>query len=238
MAANSLGRHSRVFVEVRKAIEDYIIEHSLKPGDQLPTEPEFCELFGVSRTAVREAMKLLEVFGVVSIEPGRGTFLKKPNAADMLSGLPLSLMLRQEDFREVTEVRRILERYCMEKAANCVTVFREELTVIRMVDNLGECVREMERKAHDGETLIEEDIAFHRILAEFADNSVLLMILELFWNLRSRFPQDNSKEALQIRYHRHQRLYDAINSGNMSALDEAFEEHYTGSIEETSLMDI
>lgn len=238
MVVKPLKRQSRIFVEVRKAIEDFIVEKGLQPGDQLPTEPEFCELFGVSRTAVREAMKLLEVFGVVSIEPGRGTFLRKPNAADMLKGMPLSLMLRQEDFREVTEVRRVLERYCMERAVLCTTKQPEDPAVLTMLENLEKCVAQMEARAAQGESLLEEDMAFHRILAESTDNSVLLLILELFWNLRVRFPHDDSPEALQLRYQRHRQLYNAIRNGDITGLAKAFEEHYAGSVEETSLMNL
>src|SRR5215218_10120787 len=87
-------------VQVRDALLRTIDERGLRPGDQLPTEAEVTELFGVSRSTVREALRLLERDGVIRTEHGRGRFLAAGGAlrverpidrfesvTEMLSGL-------------------------------------------------------------------------------------------------------------------------------------------------------
>ncbi|HOQ63999.1 MAG TPA: GntR family transcriptional regulator, partial [Clostridia bacterium] len=64
--------YSRVFRQVRA----YILQNNLQPGDLLPTEQALVEMLGVSRNVLREAIKSMELLGMVSAQPGRGTTLK------------------------------------------------------------------------------------------------------------------------------------------------------------------
>src|SRR6201981_1647303 len=68
-------RTARLYEQIVQQIEDSILKGALKPGDQLPAERELAQTFGVSRTAVREAVKALREKGLVEAYSGRGTFV-------------------------------------------------------------------------------------------------------------------------------------------------------------------
>ena len=71
---------SRLYEQIVQQIEDSILKGDLKEGDQLPAERELAQQFGVSRTAVREAVKTLREKGLVEAYAGRGTFVTNGNA--------------------------------------------------------------------------------------------------------------------------------------------------------------
>jgi GntR family transcriptional repressor for pyruvate dehydrogenase complex len=68
-------RSSRLYEQIVQQVEESIHKGAMKPGDQLPPERELAQQFGVSRTAVREAVKALHEKGLVEAYPGRGTFV-------------------------------------------------------------------------------------------------------------------------------------------------------------------
>ena len=74
--------------QVGRQIQALIEREHLIPGDQLPSERQLCESFGVSRTVIREAVKGLAQIGLVRVEIGRGTFVAQPNARQVSESLP------------------------------------------------------------------------------------------------------------------------------------------------------
>lgn len=218
------ARSVSVTRKVQQQILDYIVEAGLQVGDRLPTEPELCAKFGVSRTAAREAMKYLEALGVVSIERGRGTFLRAFDVGQLVGNIPTQLVFQKGDILEVVRVRQTLEEYCLEQAI----VHGEEEDVKR----LGAIVKAMERRAAHGASMEAEDREFHRHLANMANARLALMILEIFWDLRGKLPVDNSPEALKRRYLCHYRIYQAVRMRDLQLGRVYLGEHFSGSYEE------
>ena len=95
--------------QVVRSIVQYVQENNLQPGDQLPTENEFAESFGVSRTSVREAIKALGINGMLKSVPGRGTFLQPQAATLHLEDNGLLQMEAKTSITELMEVRAPLE---------------------------------------------------------------------------------------------------------------------------------
>jgi len=218
------GRRTTLPRQVQQDLLEYIAAHGYKPGDQLPTEQTLCEQFGASRTAIREAMKYMEILGIVSIEPGRGTFLKSFNIGNLLTNLPMQLMLQPEDIIEVVRVRQVLEEYCLEQAI--IHGDADELAV------LGSWVSAMKVRAERREPMGDEDTAFHRQLALMSQSRLLLVILELFWDMRQRWPFNNEPAALMQRYRRHKQIYQAMLKRDLLLARCYLVEHYAGTYEE------
>jgi DNA-binding FadR family transcriptional regulator len=210
--------------QVQQDLLEYIATHGYQAGDQLPTEQTLCEQFGASRTAIREAMKYMEILGIVSIEPGRGTFLRSFNIGNLLSNLPMQLILQPEDIIEVVRVRQVLEEYCLEQAI--IHGDANELAV------LGAWVDAMKVRAERGEPMGDEDTAFHRQLALMSQSRLLLVILELFWGMRQRWPFNNEQDALIQRYRRHEQIYQAMLRRDLQLARCYLVEHYSGTYEE------
>src|ERR1700681_4852289 len=103
-------RSSRLYEQIVQQVEESIHKSVLKPGDQLPPERELAQQFGVSRTAVREAVKALREKGLVEAYPGRGTFVTDGTSYSMRQSLDRMVKIAQtEGSGYLVEVREILE---------------------------------------------------------------------------------------------------------------------------------
>ncbi|GHO85135.1 FadR/GntR family transcriptional regulator [Dictyobacter formicarum] len=117
---------SKVFEQVAEQIEQRILRGELHSGDRLPTERELCEMFQVSRTAVREAMKTLAQKGLVEMRPGRGTIVINATSRAMRQSLDLMMRVDQTTSSDnLVEVREIFEPEIAARAASRAT--REEI---------------------------------------------------------------------------------------------------------------
>src|ERR1700757_3675335 len=164
-------RTSRLYEQIVQQIEESILEGALKPGDQLPAERDLAQRFGVSRTAVREAVKALREKGLVEAYSGRGTFITDGTTQAVRQSLDLMVKIGQpEGSTHLAEVRAILEPEIAALAA--ARIQDAELTTMR------EAVAVMDRAGKDPEAYIEADLDFHLALAEGADNPLILSLLD------------------------------------------------------------
>jgi GntR family transcriptional repressor for pyruvate dehydrogenase complex len=164
-------RTSRLYEQIVEQIEDSIRKGRLKPGDQLPPERELAQQFGVSRTAVREAVRALHEKQLVEAYSGKGTFVTHGRSSAIRSSLG-SLVKdgRARGTAYLLEVREILEP---EIAALAATRIEEQgLATLR------DAVAVMDRSYDDPEAFVEADLDFHLALAEAADNPVILSLLD------------------------------------------------------------
>src|SRR6202790_3776293 len=103
-------RSSRLYEQIVQQVEESIHKGAIKPGDQLPPERELAQQFGVSRTAVREAVKALHEKGLVEAYSGRGTFITDGTTEAVRQSINLMMRFDQTEGSEnLAEVRQILE---------------------------------------------------------------------------------------------------------------------------------
>ncbi len=163
-----------IAAEIRQGLETGL----LKPGDQLPTEKELCAMAGASRTAIREALKVLEGMGIVRAERGRGMFVATPQVP---GGLNVSLGIRDFswDVFQVLAVRRSIEPQAAAWA--CVNGTRRELTEIsehalRMRD-LANTMKGLPGLGDQAE-FTRLDLEFHSLVARAGHNKVYADIFD------------------------------------------------------------
>jgi GntR family transcriptional regulator, transcriptional repressor for pyruvate dehydrogenase complex len=162
---------SRLYEQIVQQIEESITKGVLKEGDQLPAERELAQQFGVSRTAVREAVKALREKGMVEAYPGRGTFITSTAPRNIRQ--TLDRMIRsgpQESTANLVEVREILEP---EIAALAATRIDEEA-----LNAMREAIAVMDQSKRDPDAFIEADLDFHLALAEAASNPLILYLID------------------------------------------------------------
>ncbi len=170
-AVYKLVRTSRLYEQIVQQIEESIVKGDLKAGDQLPAERELAQRFGVSRTAVREAVKALREKGLVEAYSGRGTFVTDGTTQAVRQSLDLMVKIGQpEGSTHLAEVRAILEPEIAALAA--VRIQEAELATMR------EAVVVMDRAGQDPQAFIEADLDFHLALAEGANNPLILSLLD------------------------------------------------------------
>lgn len=162
---------SRLYEHIVRQIEDSITRGVLKPGDQLPAERELAQQFGVSRTAVREAVRVLSEKGLVEAYSGRGTFVTNGTSQVIRQSLDLMIKIGQPDgATHLAELREILEPGIAALAA----IRAEE----SHISQLREAVDLMDRSRHDADAFIEGDLDFHLALAEAAGNPMVLSLID------------------------------------------------------------
>src|SRR6266851_4660556 len=121
-AVYKLVRTSRLYEQIVQQIEDSILKGDLKAGDQLPAERDLAQRFGVSRTAVREAVKALREKGLVEAYSGRGTFITDGTSQAIRQSLDRMMKFGQQYGSEhLVEVREILEPEIAALAASRAT---------------------------------------------------------------------------------------------------------------------
>ena len=160
---------------------DEIDAGRLRPGDRLPTEQRLADAHGVSRTVVREAVHQLRSRGLLRSRQGSGVYVTAPPPGEALK-LDLSLIASIDDVMQVREVRRALEAETAALAAERAT--RLQVAALRRA------LRAIDRSAAEKRDGVEEDLAFHRLLAQAAGNPHFGRILE--------FLEQYTEEAMRV----------------------------------------
>jgi GntR family transcriptional repressor for pyruvate dehydrogenase complex len=199
---------SRLYEHIVQQIEGSIARGQLKTGDQLPAERDLAQQFGVSRTAVREAVRVLSEKGLVEAYSGRGTFvsnLKAGTSQAIRQSLDTMVKMgQQEGAAFLSELREIMEPGIAALAAKRAE--ESNLTALREAVELGERFR------HDPDAFIESDLDFHLGLAEAAGNPLILSLLDSIVGLlreqrmRTYYVKGGPQRAIE----HHRRILEAI----------------------------
>jgi len=210
----------RRYERVVQQIEQWILDGSMKPGDQLPGEHVLAQRFGVSRTAVREAVKTLREKGLIEPCSGRGTFITHGMSQVMRQSLDLAAKMGQLDGSvHLGEVRNILEPHIAALAATRVE--GQHLRVMR------EAFQAMDQNLTDPEGYIEADLEFHLALAEAAGNPFILSLLDSIVGLlreeHIRLFQVKGAPSRSQRHHK--RILEAVERRDPEAAREAMRAH-------------
>jgi GntR family transcriptional regulator, transcriptional repressor for pyruvate dehydrogenase complex len=178
-------RRNRIYEEIARQIEKMITE-KMKAGDRLPPERQLADMFGVSRSSIRDAIRTLELSGLVEARQGLGTVVREHSADAVINPLTQVLVQKRKLVGELLDVRKMIEPPLASRAA----VHATPDEVAEMVAVL---LRQQE-KMNRGELAIDEDAEFHYAIALAADNSVVLKVLDVLMDLL----RDTRERSLQV----------------------------------------
>lgn len=156
-------KKTRVSEMVIERIEEMIEERSLQPGDKLPSENVLSKNLEVSRSSVREAIRILEIRGRVKVMQGKGAFLAG-SAGEWFE-------LNRDSIEELFEVRALVESHAAAKCAKCVT--EDDMAEFRKLHD--EYVRALE--AGNIVSAIQLDKDFHSMISKLSGNEALKGIM-------------------------------------------------------------
>lgn len=154
--------------EIARQLLSQLLSGSIAPGTRLPSERQMTEDFKVSRSTIREALKVLDVLGIVEVRQGDGTYLKQTTSDLLPQAIEWGLMLGERRTRDLIEARRHIEILSGRLAAERA----DESDISALRGHLDRMT-----KAPDNTSFADADVAFHLALATAADNSVLEDIL-------------------------------------------------------------
>lgn len=194
--------------QIRKAI----FEGILKPGDKLPSDKELIDNFGVSKGSLREALRSLEVLGLLEIRKGAlgGAFVTEVDTENAKKGISNFFVSRDLSLRNLFDVRLILEPHIAENAASTITG-----------DDL-QRLKQILQETHDALqndlplNYRKKEVAFHLIIANATQNPLLIFLLDFVENLLLDAKEilspgrDFSKRVLEA----HERIYKALVARN------------------------
>ncbi|MFA6715020.1 MAG: FadR/GntR family transcriptional regulator, partial [Victivallaceae bacterium] len=202
--------NKKVYQQVADQIQNMILDGRLKAGDKLPAERDMAELFQVSRTSVREAVRALEILGLVECRQGDGNFIRKEFDTGFFEPLSIMFKLHNGNALELFKVRKMLEIEAVSLAVERVNdAQRKELKSI--LEQLAAAGNEEEK--------VKLDAEFHFKIIEISDNYLLKCFYNAVSTLMKSFISDARKIFLKAEKSRklstlHRDILEAIISGD------------------------
>lgn len=160
----------RVAEEVANRIQALILDGAFNPGQPLPAERVLSQRFGVSRGSVRDALRKLEMIGLIQSRHGQGTFPQELSVSNLVAPLASVLTYNRELQDELMDVRRMFEPAVVRVAA--ARVSDEEIVELEAI------VAAQQAKIGAGRSARSEDAAFHATLARATHNRIVVRIME------------------------------------------------------------
>lgn len=213
-----------LYAQVADQMEREIVGGGLE-GGKLPSEQSLAEGYGVSRTIVREAMKLLSARGLVQSSAGSGARITKPEAQDVSDVMSRIIRMDGIDYHATFEVRGILEKAAVKRAA--VHAGPDQLSQMENV------LERLKDRSLSGEERLELDFSFHLLIARASGNPLLAMLAEALANvikdsmLAGILIQGGIDDAII----RHRRILDALRAGDAPLAGQMMDEHLAQSLE-------
>lgn len=164
----SLGGKS-IVDKIVDNITNAIINGELKPGDKIPTETELCESMGVGRNTVREAIKILDAYGVVHIRRAEGTFVNQEYNSKMLYPILYGIILQRDSANQIIELRKVIDVGTLQVVINKLT--KEKLTAIE--NALKELEKEIYSPEANARKVYEADVKFHSEIVGVTENVMI-----------------------------------------------------------------
>ncbi len=205
---------------VLEQVKAFILGQGLRPGDRLPSDNQLAKSLGVSRTAVREAMRGLEATGIVETRHGVGRRVKTFEFRSIADHLSYSLTVDLGSILDLLSVRRALELAFLPAAVDGATPAQ-----LAQLDAL---VQEMRERLASRQAFGAIDMDFHRELFRGVGNRVLQELLSTFWLLflgveeKGGLPPGNQAQTIEL----HAAIVDAVRARDVVRAREVMDEHF------------
>ena len=183
--------HATIKDKVSDSLRKAILDGNLKPGQPL-IQDQIAKELNVSRMPVREALRALEIEGLVTVLPFKGTFVTKYSA---------------EDIREIYQIRMLLEGFAAEQAVRKMTPERTA-EFERIMEGMKRRLAALDQKGY-----AEYDRAFHRLIAESSGNRRLAKLIESTWRNFALHIAFTIPGRIERSYHEHAKIFEAIRRG-------------------------
>ena len=202
-------------------LRELIISKNLEPGDKLPSERELSNKFDVTRNNLREAIQLLEFYGILKSKPQSGTFIADIGQIAMNGMLEDILRLREPDFKSLVETRILLELMTCKLAA--------ERRTLEQLSHIEHAMEAYKKKVSDDRNAVQEDLLFHLAIARASGNStmnrfMLIITPEIITNFEKYHVCDKDRAFTAIGEHID--IYEAIKAKDPQLAEQKMKIHF------------
>ena len=218
----SIRKHPSLSMQVAEELKTYIVTTPIPPGDKLPGLAQLAEDFGVSMTVVREAVRSLEMLGILEARHGEGIFVKgfdpRPVADQIVFWLDNDV--QKKPLKSLVEARRVFE------VGNLALVI--ERVVEEDLEKLEGILRKMEEHYRKtGSEDLRYDLEFHTAIVKVTRNEVLIRFTEILYQTFSLYHvhEKTQSEDIEEILESHRTLYEAIKAKDLVKAQQLMEAH-------------
>ena len=225
---SKLGQLNSLTEQVEEELTAAIRAGKYLPGQKIPTESELCQIFNVSRTAVREAVKKMSARGIIKVRKGSGAYVSEvsvQNASEILN-MFFELSSNEDLVLHTIDARQIIEPMLAARAAKSRTEHHIDL-LRKNMKNMRSCALDDKKRE------AELDNDFHNTLLSITGNEVLELLLGPIFSLMPKFKTSvfakptsgNLLEAKNSMLEHHQNILEAIERKDAVTASEAMKNH-------------
>jgi len=215
-------KNTSISQKVIEQIKNMLYEDKLKKGDKLPSERQMAESLEISRSSVREALKELEIMGLIEVRPGDGNFIKENFEDILFQPFSTIFLIKESNPYEILELRKVVEKGAASLAASRIS--KDELAGIKnLLDKA--------KASSNEDNLTDYDVSFHYKIAQASKNFLLQSILNTISSLISTFISNVRENILIEKAHKekiieqHDAIYFALEKGDPILAETKMEEH-------------
>lgn len=208
-----------LYEQIAGMLEERILSHDFDEQEKLPSEQELADEFSVSRNVIREALKLLKERGLVEPRNGTGSYITKPDEANLSDIIGRMIVIDNIDYKDIYDVRIILEVAACKKAASVIT--SDE------IDELEQMLEKLKDRSLTIEERQEMDFEFHVAIARIAGNPLLEILVQAMKNIFIKmigigiFLRGGIEDAIT----RHANILEALRQCDPAKAEEAMYDH-------------
>lgn len=216
----------KIYEEVTDSLLEMLRTGQFHPGDKLESVEQLAKNFNVGRSAIREALSGLRAMGVVEMRQGEGTFITQFDATKFSLPVATALLMKREDIKELSEVRKILEVGAAGSA--CINHRPEDLIPMK------KALQAMHDANGEGEIGEKADLDFHLAIANATHNQMLVNLMSSVSDIMVESMRETrrlllySEKGMATLYKEHQLIFDVIKSGEFDKAQKYMFDHLIG----------
>lgn len=221
-------KKTNLYEQAIDSLLNYIIANDLKEGDRLPPENQLKDIFGISRNTLREAIKSLQLIGLIETKQKSGIVVKNFSIADLTKFVPYALNVEDKELKKLLEVREWMEY-------SLLPMIIEKRTEENL-EKIAGIVQATDEALARKEDIQELDFEFHKALVECCDNPFIenmSIILREFFSLYMKLnglaepsgPSDEVMEMHRATSEEHKIIFKCIEERNLPRLQKIYKKH-------------
>lgn len=210
------------YMKVINYIKKQIITGELSIGGKLPAERELSEILGISRNSVREAIRTLDIMGVISSQQGAGNFLTGNFENNLVESMSMMFLLNQIDYQQISQLRRALEMEALMLAIDNIT--DEEIRTLKNI------IFQLEKETEANNVILDKKMHYNIALA--SKNTLIINILQALSEVLDKFIVDLRREILsqedsrKILMEAHNGMIDSLINRDKNLAYESINKHF------------
>jgi len=219
---DNINIQKKSYTKVLDYIKDKIRTGELQLDEKLPAERELSEILGVSRNSVREAIRTLDILGVISSHQGAGNYLTGNFKNNIMESLSMMFLLNQTNYKQISQLRRGLELEALLLAIDNITD--------REINQLEEIISQLEHVTEENNVILDKRLHYNIALA--SKNTLIFSILEALSVLIDQFIIDLRREILSteetkiVLHEAHNLMVESIRMRDKNLAYEAINKHF------------